>query len=129
MKPGNDRPGSAWPRTKDGPPGYIDHLATAPLRCSCEQGLVDAEISLGAEVASRPSCDLMHSFILECEQRFQCHQTRDYNMPKVTIIIPVFNKQRHLSTCLASVTAQTMRDIEIICIDDKSTDESLMLMR
>jgi glycosyltransferase involved in cell wall biosynthesis len=50
-------------------------------------------------------------------------------MPKVTIIIPVFNKQRYLSTCLASVTAQTMRDIEVICIDDKSTDESLILMR
>src|SRR5258708_29342199 len=50
-------------------------------------------------------------------------------MPKVTIIIPVFNKQRHLSTCLASVTAQTMRDIEVICLDDKSTDGSLMLMR
>lgn len=44
--------------------------------------------------------------------------------PKVSIIIPVYNAERYLRECLDSAAAQTLREIEILCIDDGSTDSS-----
>ncbi len=44
--------------------------------------------------------------------------------PMVSIIVPVFNTAEYLDECLGSIIAQTLRDIEIICVDDGSTDDS-----
>ncbi len=44
--------------------------------------------------------------------------------PRVSIIVPVYNTARFLHQCLDSLCAQTLQDIEIICIDDGSTDTS-----
>ena len=44
--------------------------------------------------------------------------------PKVTIILPVYNVERYLRQCLYSVVNQTMQDIQIICVNDGSTDGS-----
>lgn len=49
--------------------------------------------------------------------------------PKVSVIIPVYNTERYLRKCLDSVTNQTLRDIEIICVDDGSTDGSAEILR
>ncbi|WP_175691531.1 glycosyltransferase [Burkholderia anthina] len=43
--------------------------------------------------------------------------------PKVSIITPVFNTGRFLETCLDSILGQDFEDIEILCVDDGSTDE------
>lgn len=51
------------------------------------------------------------------------------NNPKVSIIIPVFNSEDFLTDCLMSVKNQTLSDIEIICIDDGSTDNSLEILK
>ena len=44
--------------------------------------------------------------------------------PAVTVIVPIFNQERYLSKCLDSLLAQTLTDIEIIGVDDGSTDRS-----
>ena len=49
-------------------------------------------------------------------------------MPKVSIIVPVYNEEKYLSTCLESLVKQTLDDIEIITIDDNSTDNSLNIL-
>lgn len=48
--------------------------------------------------------------------------------PKVTVIIPVYNTERLLDRCLESVVRQSLSDIEIICVDDGSTDGSPALL-
>lgn len=48
--------------------------------------------------------------------------------PKVSIIIPVFNVEKYLGECLESVVKQTLKDIEIICVNDASTDDSLQIL-
>ncbi|TLG75237.1 glycosyltransferase family 2 protein [Culicoidibacter larvae] len=45
-------------------------------------------------------------------------------MPKVSIIVPVYNTEQYLERCLHSLVNQTLEDIEILVIDDGSTDES-----
>ena len=48
---------------------------------------------------------------------------------KVSIIIPVYNTEMWLEECLESVVHQTLQDIEIICVNDGSTDRSLEILR
>lgn len=50
------------------------------------------------------------------------------NKPKISIIIPVYNVEKYLEQCLKSVINQTFKDIEIICINDGSTDNSLEIL-
>ena len=49
-------------------------------------------------------------------------------MTKVSVIIPVFNVEDYLAECLDSIINQTLDDIEIICINDGSTDNSLEIL-
>ena len=50
-------------------------------------------------------------------------------MPKVSVIIPVHNTEEYLNRTLESVTGQTLRDIEIICVNDGSSDGSLGILQ
>lgn len=48
--------------------------------------------------------------------------------PKVSILVPCYNVERFLPKCLESLVSQTLRDIEIICINDGSTDSTLSII-
>lgn len=49
-------------------------------------------------------------------------------MAKISVIIPVYNAEEYLERCLDSVCGQTLKDIEILCINDCSTDNSLEIL-
>lgn len=50
-------------------------------------------------------------------------------MIKVSVIIPVYNTEKYLGKCLDSVCAQTLKEIETICVNDASTDNSLSILK
>lgn len=50
-------------------------------------------------------------------------------MPLVSIVIPVYNTELHIRQCLDSIVGQDFYDIEIICVDDGSTDASLSILQ
>ena len=53
---------------------------------------------------------------------------REKEMPKVSVIVPVYNTEKYLRQCLDSVVNQTLQDIEVICIDDGFTDDSKRIL-
>jgi len=53
----------------------------------------------------------------------------DIMTPKVSVLIPVYNTERFLSYCLDSVINQTLREIEIVCVEDASTDHSGIILK
>lgn len=46
------------------------------------------------------------------------------NIVRISVIVPVYNVEKYLEKCLDSLVNQTLKDIEIICINDGSTDKS-----
>ncbi|MEX5906383.1 glycosyltransferase family 2 protein [Providencia hangzhouensis] len=49
-------------------------------------------------------------------------------MPLVSVIIPVYNTEIYLMKCINSIINQTLKDIEIIIVNDGSTDNSLAII-
>lgn len=50
-------------------------------------------------------------------------------MAKVSIIVPTYNVERYLEECLDSIVGQSLKDLEIICVNDGSTDGSLDILK
>lgn len=49
--------------------------------------------------------------------------------PKVSVIVPIYNTETYMEECLSSILNQTLQDIEIICIDDGSKDNSVSIVK
>ncbi|OOB79508.1 MAG: hypothetical protein BEN18_00425 [Epulopiscium sp. Nuni2H_MBin001] len=49
--------------------------------------------------------------------------------PKVSIIIPLYNSELYIEECLDSIINQSLKEIEIICVDDASTDRTLNIVK
>lgn len=64
----------------------------------------------------------------ENEFRIVCKSAIE-NIPKVSVIIPVYNTEKYLVDCLDSILNQSLLDIEIICVNDGSTDSSLEILK
>ena len=50
-------------------------------------------------------------------------------MAKVSIIVPVYNVENYIDKCLESLVNQTLQDIEIIVVNDGSTDNSEIIIK
>lgn len=49
-------------------------------------------------------------------------------VPRVSVIVPIYNVEGYLSQCLDSILAQSLDDIEVVCVNDGSTDSSLEII-
>lgn len=50
------------------------------------------------------------------------------NEIKISVIVPIYNVETYVKDCLESIINQPFKDIEIICIDDCSTDNSMVVV-
>ena len=48
--------------------------------------------------------------------------------PYISVIVPIYNAEAYIERCLNSITTQTFTDIEILCIDDHSSDNSVSIV-
>ena len=53
----------------------------------------------------------------------------DFAKIKVSVIVPIYNTEKYVVECLESIVNQTLKEIEIICIDDGSTDNSIEIVK
>ena len=51
------------------------------------------------------------------------------NTPKVSVVMSVFNGEKHLCECLDSILAQTLNEFEFIIVDDASTDKTKSILQ
>jgi glycosyltransferase involved in cell wall biosynthesis len=58
----------------------------------------------------------------------QCEFEKN-NLIKVSVIIPIYNMEKYIEQCISSIINQTLHEIEIICVDDGSTDSSLEILK
>ena len=55
--------------------------------------------------------------------------SRDSETDLISVIVPIYNTERYLDQCLTSIEQQTYRNLEIICLNDGSTDSSLEIIQ
>ena len=88
-------------------------------------------LKLGYDVLSTPFATkvsdswLMASFKLKTKRKLKDNEW----LPKVTIVVPVYNVERYLALCLQSICAQNYKNLEVILVIDGSTDNSLGIAR
>lgn len=65
------------------------------------------------------------------EENKECRRKREkmQERPYVSVIVPIYNVEQFLEECLESVVQQSLRNIEIICVNDGSTDQSLNILQ
>lgn len=51
-------------------------------------------------------------------------QIQNYSIPDISIIIPAYNVENYIEECIHSAFAQTYPHVEVICIDNNSTDKT-----
>lgn len=68
-------------------------------------------------------------FVRKKENKVTALVEADIKEPLVSVIIPVYNTEKYLHECLESVSGQTLNNIEILCMNDGSTDHSLECLR
>ena len=67
---------------------------------------------------------LLFIYIIFINKYFQL-----YKIPKISVFLPIYNKEKYLYRSIGSIQNQTLKDIEIVAINDGSTDKSLKILK
>jgi CDP-glycerol glycerophosphotransferase len=92
---------------------------------------VNSILKLGYDVLSTPfATKLSDAWLMASFKRKTKRRLKDSEwLPKVTIVVPVYNVERYLALCLQSICAQNYKNLEVILVIDGSTDNSLGIAR
>ena len=63
------------------------------------------------------------------KKKFEKIATKYFNKKYISIIIPIYNCEEYIHECIDSLLKQSLREIEIICVDDQSTDSSYEIIK
>lgn len=102
-----------------------DEVVSKILECGAEAVVADEEtLHPGSPLTSRLAS--LHIPVLH--PPFSVAPTAP-TAPKVSVVVPAYNVAKFLPRCLDALLAQTLRDIQVICIDDGSTDGTATVLR
>jgi glycosyltransferase involved in cell wall biosynthesis len=92
---------------------------------------VNSILKLGYDALSTPfATKISDAWLMASFKRKTKRKTKDSEwLPKVTIVVPVYNVERYLGLCLQSICAQNYKNLEVILVIDGSTDNSLAIAR
>lgn len=91
------------------------------IKCNVNEGKLIPKNTVG--LMFNLSQDYEHNCILNV-----VHERENLIKPKISVIVPVYNVQEYLEECLDSLVHQTMKEIEVIMVDDGSVDNSAEIM-
>ena len=108
---------------------HDDDVVSQVIECGVEAVVADeATIQPGYQLAARLAA--LHIPVLRPGIPSSAPASgQSVAAPKVSVIVPVFNVSKFLPRCLDALLTQTLRDIQIVCIDDGSTDGSAGILR
>ena len=94
--------------------------AVAPLWKAIRRAYSSLSYAETLKAGDAPSAKCLDAAILEGGQE---------QNPEISVIIPVYNMAAYIEECLDTVLSQTLKSIEVICVDDGSTDDSLSILK
>ncbi len=107
--------------------GNEDNAALPEARTHGTKGVQSAEGEKGVQYPA----DSMENSTAEsiAQAPFHAPAHAPAHTPAVSVLVPVYNVEKYIRECLDSIIAQTLKDIEIICVEDGSTDSSLRILQ
>lgn len=110
---------------------YLEAIIEKPiLHFSYPYGDVNTEVTADVHACGYQSAVIVQEgCVRKNDNMLELHRVRTIATPLVSIIVPIYNVERYLAECLDSLVNQTLQDIEIICVNDGSPDNSADIVR
>lgn len=91
---------------------------------------VNTEVIADVQACGHQSAVLVQEgCVRKNDNMLELHRVRTIATPLVSIIVPIYNVEQYLKECLDTLVNQTLQDIEIICVNDGSPDNSVDIVR
>jgi len=106
-----------------GPPAFIDSVTTSINRAWPNE-IESSKIRSWEQVVGARIKHMSFQYRHKVEEK----DLAKFHVPKLTVLMPVYNAEKYLLSALKSISAQTFHDFEVLAIDDGSTDSSKAIL-